>query len=286
MTYDPHSAAPVVVGVDGSDSAMQATRWAVTEAAARHTGLRLVCVVPDYERTRSHSDLDTRHAQQALSVAAAVAQTGNHLEVQTIVAVGQPSSVLLAQSESATMLVVGSTGVGFFPRMLLGSTAAALAAQAQCPIVLIRDTCQELPTTRRPRPVVVGVSGTHLDDALIGAGIHEARTRATHVLAVRAEYAFRPDPHARREAAAVDEFEEEIRGRSERWQTALPGVRVDALLTQGSPQAVLTTLSTHAQLVVVGSRGRGQVEGAVLGSTSQSLIYHGRCSILVYRECP
>lgn len=273
MTYDPHTTGPVVVGIDGSRCAILAAKWAATEAAARQVELRLVHVVAD-------ADTELRAAQQALTVAAAAARTVEAVEVETAVAVGRPHSSLLSQSHSATMVVVGSVGVGFLPRMLLGSTAAALAAGASCPVALVREDHRVRP---RSAPVIVGVNGTHLDDTLVGASIHEARIRGTHVLAVRAEYSIRRDPHGDRELGVADNFEEEIRGRAERWQTAIRGVHVDTLVRQGSAAEELSTLSRHGQLLVVGSRGRGAVAGTVLGSTSQSLIYHARCSVLVYR---
>ena len=50
-----------------------------------------------------------------------------------------------------------------------------------------------------------------------------------------------------------------------------------------SPAKGLTELSREAQLVVVGSHGRGRLADAILGSVSQSLIHHAECPVLVVR---
>jgi nucleotide-binding universal stress UspA family protein len=67
------------------------------------------------------------------------------------------------------------------------------------------------------------------------------------------------------------------------WQDKYPDVAVRRVLTRAQPVEALLDNAADAQLIVVGSRGHGGFAGAILGSTSQALIYHAGCPLLVVR---
>lgn len=275
--YNPHRGEPIVVGIDGSDQAVRAAAWATAEAVSRRVELLLVYVI-------SKDELERRYAERALAVAEAAAMDmDGSVKVESRMVRGPLVPTLSAQTDTATALVLGSVGMGFIRRAMLGSTASALAAGAACPVAVVRgsDPDSAPPSTG---PVLAGLGGHHIDDALLGSAMHEASIRRTHVLAVRAEVDLMPDPRRQRALEVEREFDEEVRGRIERWQGTFPGIRVDTLVVQDTAAESLTALSANAQMIVVGSRGRGFVEGAALGSTSQSLLLSARCPILVYRE--
>jgi nucleotide-binding universal stress UspA family protein len=139
--------AVIVVGVDGSESSREALRFAVREARLRGSALRAVMASnimttayaifggfgPDINPTnleeRSRSALD--EAVDSLGE-----QTG--IEIERVVDIGSPVQVLIEESRSAELLVVGSRGRGGFVGILLGSVSHQCAMHACCPIVIVR----------------------------------------------------------------------------------------------------------------------------------------------------
>ena len=63
-----------------------------------------------------------------------------------------------------------------------------------------------------------------------------------------------------------------------------PEVSVRRVVVRDRPVRQLLEQAQDAQLLVVGSRGHGGVSGMLLGSTSQALIYHAPCPLLVARS--
>jgi nucleotide-binding universal stress UspA family protein len=68
------------------------------------------------------------------------------------------------------------------------------------------------------------------------------------------------------------------------WQQRYPDVAVRHILVQKSPSAALLEYAPTAQLIVVGSHGRGGFTRMLLGSTSHALITHARCPVVVARH--
>jgi nucleotide-binding universal stress UspA family protein len=67
------------------------------------------------------------------------------------------------------------------------------------------------------------------------------------------------------------------------WQEKYPQVTVRRVIKRDRPSAALRVAARTAQLLVVGSRGRGGFAGLLLGSVSQALIHHAQCPVLVAR---
>lgn len=141
----------VVVGVDGSENARMAVRWAATEAGLRQMRLDLVSAwdIPIYsyafaggvagvqqgnllEESKEHADRELATAKREARAEAA------GVEIETIAAQGQPADVLLEAAKGADLLVVGSRGLGGFRGLLLGSVSQQCAHHARCPIVIVR----------------------------------------------------------------------------------------------------------------------------------------------------
>jgi nucleotide-binding universal stress UspA family protein len=135
----------IVVGVDGSDSSMAAVRWGAEQAALLGAELELVTawewplnygapmLLPD--------DFNPEKDAMALLDEAEAAARQGHLDlrVHKRVREGHPAPVLVAASEGATMLVVGSRGHGAFVGMVLGSVSEHCVTSAKCPVLVIRD---------------------------------------------------------------------------------------------------------------------------------------------------
>ncbi|MCE3553161.1 universal stress protein [Pseudonocardia sp. RS11V-5] len=283
----------VVVGVDGSDSALDAVRWAATEADRRGAALRLVEAVPwtvytsigvpqlgaDYQRR-----VLTEAAEQHLKAASEAArQTRAEITVTTEVRGGDAAPVLRDEATSALMIVVGTRGLGGFTGLLLGSVATAVAAHAAAPVVVVRGGGAQ----REPvAPVLVGVDGGPEGEAALAFAFDEAARRQAPLVAVHTWGDPITDPYL---AGYVDwpvvEADEQriLDDALAAWTAKHPEVPVERIVVRARPAAALVERSRDAGLVVVGSRGRGTVRGALLGSVGQAVLRHADAPVAVVR---
>jgi nucleotide-binding universal stress UspA family protein len=110
---DSRAATPVVVGIDGSTTAIGAAQWAIEEAISRNVPLRLVCVTKSRHPSTDDYYQDIHHAEESLRTAqAAVEATGKPVKVETAILDGPPGAALVAESADAEMVCVGSVGIG------------------------------------------------------------------------------------------------------------------------------------------------------------------------------
>lgn len=147
--------AKIVVGVDGSEGAIVALKWATAEARLRGASLAVVHAwtvplvlsspsaaepfgVP--EPARSVDDVRARLRQEGEKVVEASLQAVDAagVAVDREVVEGKAASVLLEATEEAELLVVGSRGLGGFAGLLLGSVSQQCAHHARCPVVIVR----------------------------------------------------------------------------------------------------------------------------------------------------
>jgi nucleotide-binding universal stress UspA family protein len=282
---------PILAGVDGSESALAAARWAALEAQGLRAPLRLVTVfgwvpAPELEdpfRPSSGAwDSLRDQAQQALDTAAAEARrAAPDVALTTELLVGAAADLIVSGSAHARLLVVGHRGAGGFGTLVLGSVGSAAAAHAACPVVVVRGE-----STPTDGPVVVGVDGSRLSEAALAFAIDAAVRRGTSLVAVHAWQ----DAANPRVAALIDwkaVAAEEAAVLAERlagWQEKHPDLTIERRVVRDSPAHELTALSEEAQLVVVGSRGRGGFAGLLLGSVSQALLRHAACPVAVVRD--
>ncbi|NIH80056.1 universal stress protein [Amycolatopsis viridis] len=272
----------IVVGVDGSAAALDAVRWAA-EAVRRKVALRLVHATDitsgldgGLPMPQSFFDELDRAGQEFL--ADAVRLTGE-VPVSTETPFAPAVALLLERSRTARMLALGSSGRSGLTGMLAGSTAVSVAAHASCPVAVVRGR----PATGGP--VVVGVDGSPTSEEALSVAFDEAAWRAVPLIAVHAWSDAKvalpaPDPGwAEVERDQLRLLAERLAGRRERY----PDVRVERVVVRDRPRDELLARSRDAQLVVVGSRGRGGFRGLLLGSTSQALIHQAECPVLVVR---
>ncbi|MDT7600705.1 MAG: hypothetical protein QOC67_1193 [Pseudonocardiales bacterium] len=283
----------VTAGVDGSESALVAVRWAAVEAHRRSLPLRLVNVSPWTE----HRGLGARgphidyagafqqFAREQLTSATTAAQEhvpGVAVEAQVVV--GDPVAVLVEESRRAELLVLGDRGLGGVSGLLAGSVAVALTVHARCPVVIARGA---LPDVNHPLlPVVAGVDGSPASDAATGFAFEIAAARQVPLIAVRAWHddppipaTLAPSSHATSYAEQSGLLEQDLAG----WLEKFPAVEVVRVVAHGRPARLLLREASGAQLVTVGCRGRGAFSGLVLGSVSHALIQHALCPVAVFR---
>lgn len=281
----------VVAGIDGSDLAAEAARWAAAYAARHHRTLRLVRAyqlphaspLEAVERMRHHSQ---RHLWFAARVARGVAP---EITMEHAVVEGDPAEVLTAESATSRMLVVGTRGVGGFAGLLVGSVGDALARSAKCPLVVVRGPVESdaaLAAHDRVRPVVVGVDGSPAGEAALAFAFAEADAWSAPLVAVHSWLEHLEDPGGTTlsELGMIEQEEREVLAeRLAGWGAKYPGVRVSRELVHGSAPGALVARSVNARLVVVGSFGRGGFGRLVLGSTSRALLHHAHSPVAVVR---
>lgn len=282
---------PVVAGVDGSTSASHAVRWAAEEAARRDTGLVIMhscMVVPVHAphvagSSEAYAEAVFDHGQQLLADAVAVAkEAAPELEVDTELSSGGAAEQLVGRSASAQLVVLGSRGLGGFTGLLVGSVAVAVTTHAHCPTVVVRD-----PVHDPDAPVVVGLDGSPSSDAALAFAFEAAEVHGVALHAVRTWWDLTAETAWQRgltatNLASIEAAEQRLL--TEQLSTCAaghPDVPVHQMLTRDRPAHTLVEQSAKAQLVVVGTRGRGGFRGLLLGSTSQALIHHAHCPVAV-----
>jgi nucleotide-binding universal stress UspA family protein len=110
---DASATAPVVVGTDGSQAALNAAIWAVDEALSRDVPLRVVHATGVEQQPADDVRLEIEYAETSLhAVTAAVKATERPVKVETDILWGPVDSALVDESKSAAMMCVGSVGIG------------------------------------------------------------------------------------------------------------------------------------------------------------------------------
>jgi nucleotide-binding universal stress UspA family protein len=141
----------IVVGIDGSEAAGDALRWALAEARLRGAAVRAVhvwaipaaVVGPAFVAPVSIDIVpELRDSADALlkRVVGEALGDATDVDVERVVAEGAPTAILVEEAESAELLVVGSRGLGGFRGLLLGSVSQQCAHHAPCPVVIVRHS--------------------------------------------------------------------------------------------------------------------------------------------------
>lgn len=288
--FGEHGSGPVVAGVDGSESATHAVRWAAAEAARRDVALRLVyaCSSPGHDYPNLEvTAADVREAMREtgarrLRAAQGAAWTvAPELVIETEVRDGDPRVVLVEESERAAVLVLGSRGLTSAGRLLLGSSGLALAMHGRCPLVVVRGS------RARSGPVLVGVDGWPASTPAVRFAFQEAADLATSVTALRTwnDLAMARSGMSRpRGSVLLHEAERRSLAREvSSVAREFPDVPFDCLVVKGRPGRVLEEYGERAGLIVVGTRGRSGFAGLLLGSVSQDLAVHAPCPVAIVR---
>lgn len=284
---------PVLVGVDGSASGVDAVRWAAREAVRRRVGLRLLTafgwmpVEPGdglLELVPSARDALRQAAEQHLDEAATEASAAApEVAVTRVVLSGYPTAVLVAESATAQLVVVGDRGLGGFEGLLVGSVAPALAAHAHCPVVVVRGLGDGTPPPEGG-PVVVGVDGSAASETALEFAVEEAVALGASLVAVHAWQDIAVGA-AQGRLLHTDSVSDDAQAHLDEvlapWRAKHPELVIEEAVVRDRPARALVRHSAGAQLLVVGSRGRGALAGVVLGSVSQAVLHHAASPVAV-----
>lgn len=287
----------VLVGVDGSPASLNALEWAVAQARQVGWRLHLVCAyaVPTFAAASldggyaALDDTAIREGAQAVLDEAVARVTDRGVEVTSALETGDPAGVLVDLSKQVCLVVVGTRGRSGFAERVLGTVSSALPAHAHCPTVVVPlldgeddDTTPPLPINR----IVVGVDGSDSAKVALNRAIEQAEVWQAELTAVVAVPIGAGAGVLGWLPAAVDResvLADVKEGLNVTVDRALEGrelvVRRHAL--DGNGAALLSEFSTAVDLVVVGSRGRGGFAGMLLGSTSQQVLHHTACPVMV-----
>ncbi len=251
--------AAVVVGIDGSDSATDAALWAVDEAVSRGTALRLVFALPPAEAAQ-HLAAAERAVQ---AVCARVEATERSVIVEAEIVRDSAVHALRTASRGAQMLCVGSVGLTHGGLTRMGSTAAALATSAHCPLAIIHSTGAE------PGWVVVDLGDEPTLDTVLQRGVQEALLRRCALRVVITWPSRYTDIH---DVTAVADGNRLARRRLDRrlgeWRARFPGLDIQAVAAPGS---VVTYLARHARSIglVVIPHARADAIAELVGPPQQ-----------------
>ncbi|WP_237568024.1 universal stress protein [Mycolicibacterium lacusdiani] len=266
---------PVVVGIDGSEQALSAASWAVGEAVGRGVPLRLLYVIRTDllgSLTAEQYRCAVEEAKAALHAArAAVEQADDRVLVETDIAQGNPAGVLESESGYATMICLGSSGIGRVGIAFLGSTAASVAEQALCPVAIVRSP--NLPKQAGQLEWVMVPVSVFVDNDIIETGIEQARLLNRPVLAVgvwRPEFGGTP-------SASLDTLVTQ-------WQERFPDVRIHPVATESDMSHFLRQNPDVGGLVVTDAATAHDVAALVGGERSGREAQVERTVLVVHRR--
>jgi nucleotide-binding universal stress UspA family protein len=210
-----------------------------------------------------------------------------HLKVDSIVTLGSPTAVLPQAVEHGGELVVGAAGRSGRLADVIGSTATAVCHHTAEPVVVVRA-----PSSRKGssmKKIVVGTDGSECAAEALRWAYEEARLAGASLVVLHSwQYPY-VDPVAgeqevrrRMQADASAQLADAVEPMSERAE--VDGVALSTRLVEDLPAKAIIEAAADADLVVVGSRGRGGFTSLLLGSVSRSVVQHAPCPVAVIRQ--
>lgn len=285
----------VVVGTDGSSNSIAAVRWAAREAVFRDVGLTVVHVVPDSDEPSSSEPggpISDDPASPSVSgadhiitdaVDAARSIDGDVPAIASACPFGGAVSALVEWSKSAQLIAVGCHGRTGRHRRDQGPVSRGLVRHAHCPVAVVHH--DEAPAWRSRRPVLVGIDGSRASKLAAAIAFEEAAWRGVDLLAVHVCHDSEAPPSTGHRDPALIRAAEAILKRSlAALQQRHPSVHVQPLIRFSSPSRQLLVQGERAELIVVGSHGRGGVTGTLLGSVGAAVANGARVPVIVARR--
>ena len=285
----------IVVGVDGSGTSGEALRWAVglgEVLGAEVVAVHAVGLLEDlHDRDTLAGDWRAKLrdlVENTWCAQVSRASCAHRVELRD----GAPVDVVLhaVADEQADLVVVGSRGVGANPALALGSTSLRVLQAATVPVLVVPDVREGVPPAHglELHRILVGVDRSEPSLAALELAADLARMLGGSLSVLEVIDYVPPFPlgpstaattegeeHAPERALAV--LEASARAIRER------GVGVQVIVRSGDPAPTLLDLADQldVDLVVVGTRGRGEPAALLLGSVARTVADHVRRPTLV-----
>lgn len=266
----------IIVGATDTSAGHRALAWAARRAEDRRQRMLLYGIVG------GATGVVGSEAVVAEGVAAiqgfldreAEALRARGLTVDTRVAAGDPSALLVDASADAALLVIGSDYRGPGRGPARGVHGIRIAAGSACPVIVVPDI--DVADTERSG-VVVGVDGSEVSEAAVRFAAAEADRLGEPLIAVTA---WAPVVVPRHFSGYPQSYLDSMKALSaETLAIALAGLRqdypelqIDARVERGFPSQAINELAADARLAVLGSHGRGAVRRFLLGSISHEVL--------------
>jgi len=270
-----------VVGVDGSRSAVDAALWAVDEAVGRDMPLRLVYAIDPNPASADRHDAAREVARAEVAVRCAftaVESTDKPVKIEVEILQDRPTRALLQASRRAALLCVGSMGLKHSAQGRIGSTAAALASSAHCPVAVVRG---HDPLQAEQQWVVAEVDESAASEGVLRLALEEAKLRGAPLRVLTTWQSRFTDIHDNFAVADGNRLAKaQLDRRLAQWKKRYPDLDVRAVAVHCSTLNFLTKNASSIQLLVVGHE-RAHGINALVGSPGYATLHNANCSVLI-----
>ena len=275
MTTDGVAVGSVVVGLDGSEHAERALEWAVRQARATRRPLALVHCA--------------RHSE-APGILTDAARTATYLDEDLDLSVHRieddPRDALVDLSRDASLIVLGSRGLGVLRSALLGSVSTSVARHAACPVVVCRPSHES-----HADRVVVGADGSPDSRPVLEFAFEQASLRGWPLTVMHCFWdviaaTVGQGPVVAAADDGLDDLRlllaESVAGLAEKY----PDVDVTRELARGLVDECLTGRSTGASLLVVGRSEPPGLDRFLHSSCALAVLERADATVAVVPESP
>jgi nucleotide-binding universal stress UspA family protein len=285
----------IVVGVDESDGAAIALRWAVREGAVRGWSVQAVMAwgFLDQHQGILAERFDPDCGDDALDALAGIVKTAVGTDaadsVRRRAICDLPARALLDAAKGSELLVVGARGLGGFRGLLLGSVSQHCLHHATTPVAIVREE-GEPPPERRER-VLAAVDGSDSSQRAARWALDEARARQADLYVLNAWSMPNPGGYAYGtfaiDPAVFSDASAQVLGNAiEALDIGDEDVRVERVSVSGGASWAILQATKAADLLVMGSRGLGGFKGMLLGSVTTQVSRHAECPVVVVPPVP
>lgn len=293
----------ILVGVDGSLASIHALDWAIAQAKKSDASITIACSysLPTFAAASidggfaALDDSSIQEGARAVLEGAAKRVQAEGIHVTAQIASGDPAGALVELSTGHSMVVVGTRGRSGFTERLLGTVSSALPAHSKCPVVVVPGHGLKddgvLPPIKTIERIVVGVDGSDTAQGALKSAVQQAKLWGAELVAVGGVPLSKGAGVLAWVVPSAVDHEEVLKGYAEKLDVIMdkvqqdnPDLKIRRIVLDGTGAELLTEFSQAADMLVVGSRGRGGFAGLLLGSTSQAVLHHSKCPVLVVNK--